>query len=1682
MNKPFIILFFLCIYPLFLDAQTYTSIPDPNFEQALIDLGIDNGSIDGRVLTSSITSVKELYVINRNISDLTGIQGFSGLQTLNCANNKLTGLNISNNLALSSLDCSSNQLALLHISSNTALNYLNCSNNNLTNLDISANTLLNQLSCASNRLTSLNVNNQVSLNLLNCSNNQLIALDISNNSMLNSLFCASNKLDVLDLTANNNLSMLDCSSNQLKTIDVSRQNALVYLTCSSNQLSNINLTNNNLLEFLDLGNNQLKALLISGNTALVNVTVSSNQLKSIQLSNNLAIEKLDISYNMLGNLDISANSSIKSIDCSSNLLKTLNLKNGNNINLASLNASSNPYLRCISVDNPASANANLSWKKDNHAVYQANCIAYTYVLDTNFEAALSAWDDIANDGFVPTATIAGITKLDISNLGIADITGIQDFLSLDTLDCSNNQLFNLDIGNLANLIWLDCSGSNLADLNLSNGANAKLLYMDARDNPTLSCIKVDDTDAALLKANWYKDAAASYNLACLTNKTYIPDPEFETALIELGYDAGALDQYVYTDSITNITRLIINNRNITDLTGIEAFASLDTLDCSINKLSSINLLSNIALKYLNCSGNYLNQLDISNNPLLTSLSCGDNKLPTIEVNANTELKTLNINGNFLTDIDLTNNINLIELNANSNLLSSIDLSSNDKLERLYCSKNKLGSINLSHNDSLQVLDCSNNYLTTLDLQNTHVLQNLDCSLNSLTSLDLQHDTLLVSVKCNSNQISQLDFEKNPLLRLLNCSNNRLTSLLVANNDSIRQMNVSGNALAGIALENKTFLHTLEVGDNLITGLDLASKDSLKILICSNNQLQSLDVTGNPSLVTLKCNTNKLTQLDIGNNNLLTGLEASNNLIESLDLGNALNLKELVVDFNRLLVLDIGANPQLTMVSCTNNLLAALDFSSNPNLVSMNCSSNKLLVLNGRNGNNTTLQTFYSTNNRDLRCIEIDNISAIGASWVKDTGASYSANCHYGETFVPDDNFEAALSVIIGEAFNNNDNYISTAAIQAITNLDISNRNISDLTGLQDFKSLTTLNCTANSITLLELKTHGNLLTLNCSNNLIANLDLSQNSKLEQLNYSNNLIQAINLKPLANLQILTGNNNSLSEIDLRHNTNLTNVNLSVNQLVIMHLNNGNNGILATMDATSNPLLFCMEVDDSGLANAGEGVYATWQTDAGLQYGNNCHYNETYVPDNAFERVLKDMGYDDAGPIDNYVPTAKINQITYLGLANKGISDLTGIEDFTALITLNCTNNNLSSLDISKNTNLTTLICSGNKLSTISILSNTALKKLDISNNLLTSLDISANTGLERLLCASNLLRDLNILTNTALIELNCASNKLLNVDASNGSNHMLQFFDLRKNPDLRCILVDDIQAAAGYSSWYKDPQAAYKLVCDDDDNDGVKNENDLCPDTPFGDIVDLFGCTVFILPSDNFTVLTKSETCRGGNDGKVTISAVQIYNYTATLTGTIDTIVQRFTNVADIRNLRADKYNLCITIDNIPNYSQCYQVVITQPDDLTVKSKMDYPGKRLQLDLSGGDVYTVNFNGLVFQTRQTELDLPLKNGRNTVLVMADAACQGIFKETIFFADIPVAFPNPFGNHLNVFTGENKPQKVWIKLISLSGQVVLSSDYQTEKGLVTLHTSGIKPGIYYILIKTETQESTIKIVKE
>ena len=190
------------------------------------------------------------------------------------------------------------------------------------------------------------------------------------------------------------------------------------------------------------------------------------------------------------------------------------------------------------------------------------------------------------------------------------------------------------------------------------------------------------------------------------------------------------------------------------------------------------------------------------------------------------------------------------------------------------------------------------------------------------------------------------------------------------------------------------------------------------------------------------------------------------------------------------------------------------------------------------------------------------------------------------------------------------------------------------------------------------------------------------------------------------------------------------------------------------------------------------------------GNGIAINSTNFPDDNFRKYLLEW----VDGKDGFFSAEEISKVTYINVHSKEIRNLKGIEYFTALTDLHCYDNQLTSLDVSKNTDLTGLWCYGNQLTSLDVSKNTALTDLWCHDNQFISLDVSKNTALTDLDCADNQLTSLDVSKNTALTGLWCHDNQLTSLDVSKNTtltdlwcdDNQLTSLDVSKNQDLKTI--------------------------------------------------------------------------------------------------------------------------------------------------------------------------------------------------------------------------------------------------------------------------------------------------------
>ncbi|UNY99023.1 cadherin domain-containing protein [Zhouia spongiae] len=179
--------------------------------------------------------------------------------------------------------------------------------------------------------------------------------------------------------------------------------------------------------------------------------------------------------------------------------------------------------------------------------------------DANFKAVLVANTTINTNGdseIQVTEANNYVGSIHIQSKGINDLTGIEEFVKITELQASNNSLINIDLSknteltvlHLAlcgltsidiskntkledvsfninqltslnfsshtNLKKLSLENNKLTSLNLANGSNNNMTLFEVRQNPSLTCIKIDAGFTVPADGSWNKDAIASYNTTC----------------------------------------------------------------------------------------------------------------------------------------------------------------------------------------------------------------------------------------------------------------------------------------------------------------------------------------------------------------------------------------------------------------------------------------------------------------------------------------------------------------------------------------------------------------------------------------------------------------------------------------------------------------------------------------------------------------------------------------------------------------------------------------------------------------------------------------------------------------------------------------------------------------------------------------------------------------------------------------------------------------------------------------------------------------------------------------------------------------------------------------------------------------------------------------------------------------
>ena len=406
----------------------------------------------------------------------------------------------------------------------------------------------------------------------------------------------------------------------------------------------------------------------------------------------------------------------------------------------------------------------------------------------------------------------------------------------------NNYVFKYDL-TLNTISQTTISQGNGAMSNLVQTSNDKIYGMSLNGGSNNQGILFEydvSTDTNIIKVNFNgNNGSHPYPNSKLTlisypepePLTYVPDNNFEQALIDLGHD-DVLDDYVATANINTLTNLDVSNKNIADATGLEDFVQLSVLYMDNNNLSSLDVstLTNLTRLY------------VSHNPLST--------------------------------LDVTNNVLLERIYAYFCNLTSFDASMLPNLERLRLNDNQLTSVNASNLTNLQDIHVYNNQLTTLDISNNTALTTAYLDYNQLASIDVSTNTNLVNLAIGYNPLTSINLSGNINLRILTAEELLITSMDLSNNSLLEQLWMPGNtSLTNLNLTNNTAIFNLSIANSGLTDLDLSVNTAITDVHLQNNaSLESLNIkNGNNTIISFfeTINSPNLTCIEVDDANYAT---------------------------------------------------------------------------------------------------------------------------------------------------------------------------------------------------------------------------------------------------------------------------------------------------------------------------------------------------------------------------------------------------------------------------------------------------------------------------------------------------------------------------------------------------------------------------------------------------------------------------------------------------------------------------------------------------------------------------------------------------------------------------------------------------------------------------------------------
>ncbi|WP_420575774.1 Ig-like domain-containing protein [Ekhidna sp.] len=630
----------------FTTAEEVVDIPDANFKSYLVNNTNINTNEDSEIQVSEASAFTgTINIYGQSVADLTGIEAFTSLTGLNCLDNDLTSIDISQNTALETLNLGFNSLSSLDVSNNTNLTYLGAYVNDITALDVSQNTSLTILEIYDNMLTSIDVSQNLDLEVLEVQENQLTSMVLGANTILEALYCDNNQLTSLDVSQNTGLYEIYCHDNLLTELNVANgTNAEGYAEAQNNPDLTCIQVDNESESNLDFWNVDAEVRFSEDCSVPLDNEAPTVEAFAYRYATDVPIDVGELTITFNEPVVTTSNLNINMWDYSNNLIAQYLGVDPNEVtvdgevvtfDVPQLTYGESYYIQIASSsfkDLADNTYAGIIGAQHWYFTAESEPEEVVQINDTDFKTFL------LNNGQINTNEDEEIQvseaenysgNLTYSNQGLSDPTGIEAFV---------------------NVVWIDLSLNDLTSIDLSANVDAAQVNLVGNDLESLVLPNRSSFNNILLNGNQLTSLTLPEDITANTVQIYQnPLESFEAVNGSFDMINGSGLSSLTTANITGTDVRVLNlsSSQISTL-ALGSASSLESIDVSsCGNLTTLDLSANTSLESVTTAFGAVQSLDLSSHPNITTLMARNGQLTELNIQngMNTSITTFQIQNN-----------------------------------------------------------------------------------------------------------------------------------------------------------------------------------------------------------------------------------------------------------------------------------------------------------------------------------------------------------------------------------------------------------------------------------------------------------------------------------------------------------------------------------------------------------------------------------------------------------------------------------------------------------------------------------------------------------------------------------------------------------------------------------------------------------------------------------------------------------------------------------------------------------------------------------------------------------------------------------------------------------------------------------------------------------------------------